>query len=119
MGKNRTTPKRAMRYWCVGWYPMECVIRARTARVAVRKWLRENAVTATVIGGCELDNPGSSGEMPGEVILAKRRPGVVDSAKREARTTPVKSVPVCEVSKQPNRSNAPDRGAFWSGFNKR
>jgi hypothetical protein len=103
MARNKKTPKQAMRYWCVGFNGV--VIRARTARVAVRKWLRDNAVNAMVIAECELDNPFGSGEMPGEIIHAERPRGIVGSVKRDIAARQVNSVPVYEVSKRANRSS--------------
>jgi len=41
MAKNKKTPKEAMRYWLVG-FGSGIKIKARTARVAVRKWMRYN-----------------------------------------------------------------------------
>lgn len=44
MGLNKKTPKESMKYWAVGWNPIK--IKARTARVAVRKWMRDNLAKA-------------------------------------------------------------------------
>lgn len=41
MAKNKKTPKEAMRYWWVG-FGRGMKIKARTARVAARKYMRDN-----------------------------------------------------------------------------
>lgn len=106
MSLNRRTPKQAMRYWCVGRNGV--IIRARTARVAVRKWLRDNYVNAMVIANCELDNPFGGGDMPGEMIHTERPLGIIVHVKKDAAVKQVNSVPVYEVSKRPNRSSLSD-----------
>lgn len=113
MAKNKRTPKQAMRYWSVGWNGV--VIKARTARVAARKWLRDNAATCLLIMDHELDNPGGSGDMPHETAACKR--WAANAEKRVAKLE-VNDVPATEVSKGRMGPSAPRNGSFWSGLNR-
>lgn len=113
MGLNRTTPKRAMKYWRVGWNGV--IIKARTARVAARKWLRDNAVQSHLVRDHELDNPGGTGEMPSETLADARWRRM---AKRGVARLTVDSVHVVEVPKGSHGPSAPHGGAFWRGSNR-
>ncbi len=53
MAKRKKTPKQQMKYWRV----RGLIIKARTARVAVRKYLRGNLVREIISREFELDNP--------------------------------------------------------------
>lgn len=114
MAKNKKTPRQAMKYWGVGW-PYTVVIKARTARVAVRKWLRDNATYNLLIRDYELDNPGGTGDMPHETAATA---GWGNMATASARKISVADVPVEEVPKGTRNSSAPEKGAFWSGINR-
>lgn len=128
MAKLKKTPKQAMKYWSVGWNGV--VIKARTARVAARKWLRDSAMTGFLIRECELDNPGGSGEMPHEAATRGHgglfrgrsggKSGILRRVESDIRKMAVADVPVREVPKcQARGPSAPNNGTFWSGFNRR
>jgi hypothetical protein len=114
MALNRKTPKQTLRYWRVGWNGV--VIKARTARVAVRKWLRDNAVNYLIISNHELDNPHGTGDMPNETAAYKRWR---DHERAAASRLEVKDVKVVEVPKGTPGPSAPKKGSFWSRINKR
>jgi hypothetical protein len=62
MSKKKKTPKESMKYWNVN----ELKIRARTARVAVRKYLRGSLDNFIVLRECMW-----CGQMPSEVLSNK------------------------------------------------
>ncbi len=90
MGKNRKTVGQQMKYWWVGWRAIR--IKARTAKAAVRKWMRGNLEHAIMCRDYELDNPmNPKFELPSEVI---REPGMRDRLRRLALQYTAKDIPV-------------------------
>jgi hypothetical protein len=57
MSKNKKTVKQQMKYWRV----KGLIIKARTARVAIRKYLRNNLIRDVITREFELDNPFTPG----------------------------------------------------------
>jgi hypothetical protein len=69
MGKNKKTPKASMRYWRV----RGLIIKARTARVAVRKYIRGNLDHDILVAELELDNPFGGGGSPQSIDKKYRK----------------------------------------------
>ena|GEM_PF-3862756 len=68
MAKSKKTPKESLKYWRVG--PKGLKIKARTARVAARKYLRNNAAHDFVVQEYEMtrDHGSHSGKGVEEML---------------------------------------------------
>ena len=70
MGKNKKPPKKQMKYWSVG--HQKNLIKARTARAAVRKYIRGSLDYYIAVIDYELWNPHNpSGDTPESVQKEK------------------------------------------------
>jgi hypothetical protein len=67
MAKLKKTPKQQMKYWRV----RGLTIKARTARVAIRKYIRHNLTRDVITREFELDNPFGGGKTYEEVVRDK------------------------------------------------
>lgn len=71
MAKPKRTPKQQMRRWLVGWPSKgQIIIRARTARAAIRKWQRGTLDQTIALHDYWLDVMQARGLTGGEIVAA-------------------------------------------------
>lgn len=80
MAKNKSTPKQQMKSWIIEGIEF----KARTHRVAMRKYLKGNYAHDMLIRDLELDNPFGGNETPSEAVKIWKK--LYDEYRAKARS---------------------------------